>query len=210
MNDPNIPSGPTGSSDAAAGLLDAPPPFPAATGSDGAPFAPPPSSAKPPGMLFADLGLKPEVLKALEDMGFQRAMDVQAATIPAMVKLTPNVGDISVIGKAAVKGGADALSLINTLVVAVLPPRLLPKLDFEDGVPEEHRTLVVVPSLLESRKGIAQLLEDLEVRALANTGENLYFALVTDFVDCAHQTRGAAFDLFTHTIGSAVSTSLAQ
>src|SRR6185369_12856256 len=59
----------------------------------------------------------------------------------------------------------------------------LPKLDFEDGVPEEHRTLVVVPSLLESRAGIAQLLEDLEVRALANTGPNQFFALVTDFVD---------------------------
>jgi dihydropyrimidine dehydrogenase (NAD+) subunit PreA len=37
------------------------------------------------------------------------------ATIPVMVKLTPNVGDITTIGRAAVRGGADALSLINTL-----------------------------------------------------------------------------------------------
>jgi cyclic beta-1,2-glucan synthetase len=78
-----------------------------------------------------------------------------------------------------------ALSLMNALVVFVLPPRLLPKLDFEDGVPEEHRTLVVVPSLLESAAGIAQLLEDLEVRALANPEKNLYFALLTDFVDAS-------------------------
>jgi len=83
----------------------------------------------------------------------------------------------------AIAASDVALSLLNTLVVAVLPPRLLPKLDFETGVPREHRTLVVVPSLLESRAGIAQLLEDLEVRALANTGPNLYFALLTDFVD---------------------------
>ena len=78
-----------------------------------------------------------------------------------------------------------SLSLLNALIVLVLPPRLLPKLDFEDGIPDEHRTLVVVPTLLESRAGIAQLLEDLEVRALANHDPNLLFALVTDFSDAA-------------------------
>src|SRR6187402_2466011 len=78
-----------------------------------------------------------------------------------------------------------ALSLVNTLVVFALPPRLLPKLDFEEGIPEQHRTLVAVPSLLESASGVAQLVEDLEVRSLANPEANLYFALVTDFVDAS-------------------------
>ncbi len=39
----------------------------------------------------------------------------EVATIPVIVKLTPNVGDVTVIGRAAVNGGADALSLINTI-----------------------------------------------------------------------------------------------
>jgi len=39
----------------------------------------------------------------------------EVATIPVMVKLTPNVTDIAAMGRAAVNGGADALSLINTL-----------------------------------------------------------------------------------------------
>src|SRR3954470_14104359 len=39
----------------------------------------------------------------------------EVATIPVIVKLTPNVGDITAIGRAAVRGGADALSLINTI-----------------------------------------------------------------------------------------------
>ncbi len=39
----------------------------------------------------------------------------QVATIPVIVKLTPNVTDITYIARAAVKGGADALSLINTI-----------------------------------------------------------------------------------------------
>ena len=76
-----------------------------------------------------------------------------------------------------------ALAVLNALVVFALPPRLLSKLAFEDGIPDAHRTLVVVPCLLESPAGLAQLLEDLEVRALANPDPNLYFALATDFVD---------------------------
>ncbi len=37
-----------------------------------------------------------------------------------MVKLTPNVTDISVTAKAAVEGGADALSLVNTFTAMVI------------------------------------------------------------------------------------------
>jgi dihydropyrimidine dehydrogenase (NAD+) subunit PreA len=39
----------------------------------------------------------------------------EVATVPVMVKLTPNVSDVTAIGRAAVQGGADALSLINTV-----------------------------------------------------------------------------------------------
>jgi dihydroorotate dehydrogenase (NAD+) catalytic subunit len=38
------------------------------------------------------------------------------ATEPVMMKLSPNVGDIVEVAQAAVEAGADALSLINTLV----------------------------------------------------------------------------------------------
>ncbi len=39
----------------------------------------------------------------------------EVASIPVLVKLTPNVSDIAYVARAAVKGGADALSLINTI-----------------------------------------------------------------------------------------------
>jgi len=39
----------------------------------------------------------------------------EVATIPVIVKLTPNVTDVTYIARAAVRGGADALSLINTI-----------------------------------------------------------------------------------------------
>ena len=39
----------------------------------------------------------------------------EVARTPVIVKLTPNVTDISYVAQAAVRGGADALSLINTI-----------------------------------------------------------------------------------------------
>jgi dihydropyrimidine dehydrogenase (NAD+) subunit PreA len=39
----------------------------------------------------------------------------EVATIPVMVKLTPNVSDVTSVGRAAARGGADAISLINTI-----------------------------------------------------------------------------------------------
>jgi dihydroorotate dehydrogenase (NAD+) catalytic subunit len=42
---------------------------------------------------------------------------------PLVVKLTPNVADPSVIARAAEAGGADAVSLINTIKAAALDPR---------------------------------------------------------------------------------------
>ncbi len=40
----------------------------------------------------------------------------QSSCVPLIVKLTPNVTDITEIAKAAEEGGADVLSLINTLL----------------------------------------------------------------------------------------------
>lgn len=39
----------------------------------------------------------------------------EAATTPVIVKLTPNITDITATARAAVRGGADAISLINTI-----------------------------------------------------------------------------------------------
>ncbi|HEY1959531.1 MAG TPA: glucoamylase family protein [Polyangiaceae bacterium] len=76
-----------------------------------------------------------------------------------------------------------ALAFLNSLVVAVVPPRVLPKMGWERGIPPEHRTLVVVPALLDGPDGVARLLESLEIRSLANLDDNLHFALLTDFCD---------------------------
>jgi cyclic beta-1,2-glucan synthetase len=59
----------------------------------------------------------------------------------------------------------------------------LPKLNFEGGVPDQWRTIVVVPMLLSSLEAIRDEVEQLEVRHLGNPDRNLRFALLADYVD---------------------------
>lgn len=79
--------------------------------------------------------------------------------------------------------GQMALAFVNRLVMALKLPELLPRLDFSKGIPPECITLVAIPSMLVHSKNVEALLEGLEVRFLANREQNLYFALLTDFVD---------------------------
>jgi hypothetical protein len=76
-----------------------------------------------------------------------------------------------------------ALSAVNLLVSYAVKPQLLPRLDFRNGIPDDHRTAVVVPTLLLSRDGIQRLVDNLEIYFLANRDSNLYFCLLTDFPD---------------------------
>ncbi len=55
------------------------------------------------------VGAEPEVLEKLT------GWVLEAATTPVIVKLTPNVGDITVPAQAALRAGAHAVSLINTV-----------------------------------------------------------------------------------------------
>jgi cyclic beta-1,2-glucan synthetase len=76
-----------------------------------------------------------------------------------------------------------AIAVVQRLAAHLVPPRRLPRLDFLNGIPQEARTMVVIPTLLTSPDGVAQLLEHLEVVALGNTDPFIHFALLTDFAD---------------------------
>ncbi len=88
------------------------------------------------------------------------------------------VGALSIMG-----AGQLAVAVVNWLVTILLDPKLLPRMDFSKQIPEHYRTLVIIPAMLSSKKEIEELVEALEVRYLANREDNLYFGLVTDFLD---------------------------
>jgi len=74
------------------------------------------------------------------------------------------------------------------LSATLIKPRRLPRMDFSLGIPAEHRTMVVVPTMLSSAEGLRDLLDDLEVRYLANRDNHIHFALLTDFEDAPQET----------------------
>jgi len=81
-----------------------------------------------------------------------------------------------------------AVALVNWLAALFARPHLLPRMDFSTGIPPESRTLVVIPTMITSLRNIADLVEALEVRFLANRDEHLHFSLLTDFSDAHEET----------------------
>ncbi|GAX61503.1 cellobiose phosphorylase [Candidatus Scalindua japonica] len=93
---------------------------------------------------------------------------------------------------------ALAVPLVNRLVTLILPPHVLPRMNFSQGIPSVHRTMVVVPTLLSKPEEIDDLLEALEIRYLGNRDSNLFFALLTDFRDAPECTLPEDSALITH------------
>ncbi len=75
-----------------------------------------------------------------------------------------------------------------TLTVA---PGILPRLDYSEGIAPRARTLVAVPCLIGCTADVEELVEGLEVRFLANRDAQLYFALLSDFLDAPSETLDA-------------------
>jgi cyclic beta-1,2-glucan synthetase len=76
-----------------------------------------------------------------------------------------------------------AVDFVNNLTTFLLTPRVLPQLDFSEGIPADCVTLVAVPTLFINEAQVRDLVLDLEIRYLANCGPNLYFALLSDTAD---------------------------
>ncbi len=82
-----------------------------------------------------------------------------------------------------------AFAIVNWWATLWITPKVLPKMNFSKGIPDKYRALVAVPSIIADSKQAEKLLEDLEVRFLANRDSNLLFALLTDFKDSPVETE---------------------
>ena len=75
----------------------------------------------------------------------------------------------------------------HRLLCEWLPPRRLPRLALAEGIPVEHRVLVVVPCLLGSDGSIDALVRQIERHHLASNEPWAQFALLSDFGDAPAQ-----------------------
>jgi cyclic beta-1,2-glucan synthetase len=82
-----------------------------------------------------------------------------------------------------------AISFVNRFFAFFLPPRLLPKLNDKSDVPDNLRTMVVIPTMLVSAKDALRQIENLEVHFLGNPDPGLQFAILSDFRDAQEKNE---------------------
>ena len=71
--------------------------------------------------------------------------------------------------------------IINHLLTKFVRPQILPKLDFaKKGIPEDAKTMVVIPTIVSDEKKIKEMFDVLETFYIINKSDNLYFTLLGD------------------------------
>jgi cyclic beta-1,2-glucan synthetase len=95
----------------------------------------------------------------------------------------------------ALPASEGATGLFNTLVTFFVTPSRLVGYEFKEGIPQDARTLVVVPCLISKRDHVDELVRNLEVHYLANPRGEIYFALVSDWADAAVEETPADLEV---------------
>ncbi len=88
---------------------------------------------------------------------------------------------------ALIPASEFATQVVQRIVSYLVPPRRLPRLEF-DRVPASSRTMVIVPTILDSVTQVEELLSHLEVQALGNVDPHIHFAVLSDFRDAGSET----------------------
>jgi len=133
--------------------------------------------------------------------GYLGTIAVVTALILALPLLSTGERGIGVKGLlllgflAAVPASDLAIALINRVVMGLVEPQRLPRMELPNGVPESLRTVVVVPTLLTTPSEIEEQVEQLEVHYLANPDGDLRFALLSDWLDASEENLPGDDDL---------------
>jgi len=91
-----------------------------------------------------------------------------------------------VLALVALPSTGLAMALLNGLMVWLVPPRTLARMDYENGIPGEYRTAVVNPVLVTDATDVAHIFERLEANFLSNPDPQLVYAVLADLPDADH------------------------
>ena len=72
------------------------------------------------------------------------------------------------------------VQIFNQILIRFVPTYPLPKLDYSKGIPDNSKTMVVIPTIVGSREKIKNMFDTLETFYLVNKTDNLYFTLLGD------------------------------
>ena len=72
------------------------------------------------------------------------------------------------------------IQTIQEILTKTIKPKLIPKMDYSEGIPEERATAVVIPTIIKTKDKVKELMEKLEIYYIANKSKNIYFTLLAD------------------------------
>jgi cyclic beta-1,2-glucan synthetase len=145
----------------------------------------------------SELQLKPDFLKTALSIFSGNALitylsALTALTASIVIYLLHSYGFESSIAMLAyalilpslcVLASESAVLIVQWICTQLTKSYPLPKLNFEKGISAEFKTCVVVQSILSPHSSVDEMVEALEIRALANLDPHLSFGLLLDFQD---------------------------
>ena len=72
------------------------------------------------------------------------------------------------------------VQIFNQILIRFVPTNPLPKLDYSKGIPDDSKTMVVIPTIISSTEKIKNMFDTLETFYIMNKTDNLYFTLLGD------------------------------
>jgi cyclic beta-1,2-glucan synthetase len=148
--------------------------------------------------LEADVAYRPRLTKRLRRLVFRHATAAYLGPIAIVTALLSVVGawyarrhgaslpaQAAILALVLIPASDIAIALVQRLMARDIRPRRLPRLEFTGRIPEQARTMVIVPTLLRSVESVAELLDHMQVLALGNLDPCIHFAILGDFVDAA-------------------------
>ena len=72
------------------------------------------------------------------------------------------------------------IQIMHEILMITVPATVIPKIDYSAGIPDESKTMVVIPTIVSSTTKIKQMFDKLESFYIINKSDNIYFTLLGD------------------------------
>ena len=79
------------------------------------------------------------------------------------------------------------IQIAQYILSKIVKPKLIPKMDFSNGIDEENTTMVIIPTIINSIDKVKELMKKLEVAYISNYSPNIYFTLLGDCTESKKQ-----------------------
>jgi len=93
-----------------------------------------------------------------------------------------------------------AVTALHAAIGGLCKPRPLPRYDFSKALPEDAKTMVVVPIIWGSTDEVDEVVNRLQVHYFANRQPNIYFAILADFRDSPKRETAADGEILRHAV----------